>query len=297
MALRLQLNAGSRWITPLENRPRPLANYRFILVILASPQTVGFMKILLKPIQLVYWTYAALLFVCLMLLVFPIVVLASFFGRVKGGNTIYAICRIWGGVWMFLIGISHRNIYETAPGEREAYIFVANHVSYMDIPVIFKAIRKRPVRVLGKAEMKSIPIFGFIYSRAVVMVDRKSSSNRAKSVRQSKSILGRNISIFIYPEGTFNETGKPLKNFYDGAFRIAIETRTPIMPVLFLDTFDRLNSESIFSLKPGRSRAVFLEESSVDNLTLADLQALKQKVFLQMEEKLLAYHASWIRQE
>jgi 1-acyl-sn-glycerol-3-phosphate acyltransferase len=42
----------------------------------------------------------------------------------------------------------------------------------------------------------------------------------------------------MFPEGTFNETNAPLKDFYDGAFRIAIETKTAVKPVLFLDAYE-----------------------------------------------------------
>ena len=127
------------------------------------------------------------------------------------------------------------------------------------------------------------------------MVERGDPKKRARSVQQLKSVLAKNISIVIAPEGTFNMTHKPLKEFYDGAFKIAIETQTPIKPVLFLDTYDRMNYESIFSIKPGKSRSVYLQEIPVEGLTLNDVDYLKEKVFKIMEEKLIAYKASWIK--
>ncbi len=232
-----------------------------------------------------------------MFLIFPFVLIASFWGKINGGNFIYKLCRCWGDIWMFLIGIRHTNIYESPPDRLKQYIFVANHISYMDIPLIFKAIRRKPIRVLGKYEMKRIPIFGFIYQKAVVMVDRSSPYQRSKSVRQLKSVLLKGISIFIYPEGTFNETHRPLKDFYDGAFRIAIETQTAVKPILFLDTYDRLNYKGILRLNPGKSRAVFLEEVDVMGLLLKDLPFLKKKVYETMQRKLIEYNASWIKED
>ena len=79
-----------------------------------------------------------------------------------------------------------------------------------------------------------------------------------------------------------------------GAFRIAIETQTPIKPLLFLDAYDRLSSKSFFALTPGRSRSVYLEELSVEGLTLRDLPDLKKKVYELMEARLITYQASWI---
>jgi 1-acyl-sn-glycerol-3-phosphate acyltransferase len=86
-----------------------------------------------------------------------------------------------------------------------------------------------------------------------------------------------------------------LKDFYDGAFKIAIETQTPIKPVLFLDTYDRMGYESLFSIKPGKSRAVYLEEIAVKGLTLADVDLLKERVYKLMENKLVEYKANWIK--
>jgi 1-acyl-sn-glycerol-3-phosphate acyltransferase len=104
-----------------------------------------------------------------------------------------------------------------------------------------------------------------------------------------RDFLRNHISIFIFPEGTFNETGAPLKEFYDGAFRIAIETETPIKPILFLDTVDRLHYSSVFSLTPGRSRVVFMDEVSVEGMTMEELPAIKQKVYEIMESGLKRY--------
>ena len=160
---------------------------------------------------------------------------------------------------------------------------------------MMKAVRDQHIRILGKSEMAKVPLFGFIYKNAVVMVDRKDVHQRAKSLKTLKSIITKNISIFICPEGTFNMTNAPLKNFYDGAFRIAIETQTPIKPILFLDTYDRLNYKNIFSLSPGRSRAVYLEETTTTGYTFADVAYLKEKIYKQMEDKLIRYNAHWIK--
>lgn len=254
------------------------------------------MKYLLLPLQYLYFIYAALLFLGLMLLVVPLVVIGSFFGKIRGGNFIYSVCTIWGNAWFFLIGIIHRNKYEVPHDKSRQYIFVANHISYLDIPAIVCTLGQ-PVRILGKAEMSKVPLFGFIYRNAAVMVDRSSAEHRARSVRILKSVIRKGISIFIFPEGTFNESHQPLRSFYDGAFRIAIETQTPIKPLLFLDTYDRQHYRSVLSLNPGRSRTIFLDEIPVEGLTSKDVNSLKEQVYAIMEAKLLAYHASWVTEQ
>lgn len=251
------------------------------------------MRALLRLLQGLYILYAFSLFVVMLIIIFPLVLLASLFGKIRGGNMIYRACMHWADAWYFLIGIWHRNIFEAPHDKAKQYIFIANHISYLDGPVLVKTLRQ-PLRALGKIEMEKIPLFGFIYSYAVVKVDRGDADHRAKSIRNLKSVLNKGISIIIFPEGTFNMKNVPLLPFYDGAFRIAIETQTPIKPILFLDSYDRMNYKSIFSLNPGKSRSIFLPEIPVEGLTLHDLPALKEKARAMMEDKLRTVKASWI---
>jgi 1-acyl-sn-glycerol-3-phosphate acyltransferase len=165
----------------------------------------------------------------------------------------------------------------------------------MDIPPIVVSLNQ-PVRILGKYEMVNYPVFGYIYKCAVILVDRRDAERRAQSVREMKAALQKHISIFIFPEGTFNETGALLKEFYEGAFRIAIETQTPIKPMLFLDTLDRLHYRSIFTLSPGPCRVVFMEEVSVDDLQMDDVGMLKERVHKIMEEGLLRYRGQKLKE-
>jgi 1-acyl-sn-glycerol-3-phosphate acyltransferase len=248
-----------------------------------------------NPLLWLYDLYAVVVFVVLMLPVFLFAVPVSFLGNIKGGNLIYKACMLWGDVWFALIFIRHKNIYEQPLRREQSYIFVANHISYLDSPIIVKTFR-RSLRALGKVEMTKIPVFGFIYRRAIVTVDRSSPGNRTKSVQILKSILRKGISVLVFPEGTFNLTHQPLKEFYDGAFRVAIESNTPVKPVLFLDGYNRMQYERLFSLNPGISRSVFLEEITTDGLTVNDVPILREKVYQLMERKLIEYKASWIKE-
>ena len=247
------------------------------------------MRYVIKPLQWIYCIYALLVFIALMLVVFPFVIVASFFGYIRGGNFIYHLCYIWADGSLAFFGIVHKKVYEAPYDISKQYVYVANHSSYLDIPQVMKAIRK-PFRILGKIEMIRIPMFGYIYKRAVVVVDRSSSERRSRSVRRLKAVLRKGVSIFIFPEGTFNmNENVPLKEFYNGAFRLAIEMQTPIKPLLFPDNLKRMHFKSIFSLTPGRMRTIYLEEVPVEGLTLSDVPALKQRVYELMERKLREY--------
>lgn len=247
----------------------------------------------MKPLVWVYSLYAMVVFVVIMLLIFPFVVIASFFGRIKGGNMIFWLCRLWGDLWFPLIGIYHKRIYEAPHDKTKPYIFVTNHISYLDSAVLVKAFRQ-PLRPLGKVEMVKVPVFGFIYKNAIVTVNRNDTIDRASSLRVLRSILSKGISVLVFPEGTFNTTHRPLKDFYDGAFRLAIEMQTPIKPVLFLDTYSRMPYTGLLTMTPGQSRLLYMEEVPVKGLVMADLPALKQRVYALMEQKLIEYKAAWI---
>jgi 1-acyl-sn-glycerol-3-phosphate acyltransferase len=252
------------------------------------------MRYLLRPFQWIYCIYAFISFVAIMLVVFPLAFIASFFGRIRGGNMIWRLCMLWGDIWFPLIFFQTKRIYEAPHDRSKPYIFVINHISYIDAAYLVKVFRQ-PVRPLAKVEMSGIPVFGFIYKKSVVTVDRSSPQNRTQSIRILKSIIQKGISVVVFPEGTFNMTNKPLKGFYDGAFRVAIETQTSIKPVLIPDTFSRMNYKSIFSLTPGKCRSVYLDEIPVEGLNITDTHLLKEKVYSIMGNKLREYRASWIK--
>ena len=206
---------------------------------------------------------------------------------------ILGLCRFWGQLWFPIIFMQVKTIYEAPHNKNKAYIFLTNHISYLDAALIPMAF-PQPVRPLAKVELSKIPLFGFIYRNVVVAVNRNSPADRANSVRILKSITKKGISVLVFPEGTFNMTHKPLKDFYDGAFRVAIETQTPLKPVLFLDNYDRMHYSSVFAMTPGKCRIVYLDEIAVEGMVLKDVPSLKKKAFAVMEEKLREYDATWI---
>ena len=252
---------------------------------LYPPRNLG-----LRFLQIVYSTYALLCFVITMFIALILVLFSPLFGKTKGGNFVYFVCKSWAVIWYFLIGIRHSEIYEAPHNRSRQYIFVANHISYIDIPAALRVVHQ-PMRILGKYEMVKYPVFGIIYRMAAIVVDRSSAERRAQSVRALKAALAKHISIFIYPEGTFNETRGPLKDFYDGAFRIAIETGTPIKPVLFLDTHERMHYRGFLELSPGKCRCVYLQEIPVQNYSIHEVKKLRDTVYAAMDAGLRRYRS------
>ncbi len=254
------------------------------------------MKKLKKVPRYLYVIWACAWFIFFMFLVVPFVIIASFWGKIRGGNFVYKLLQLWADLWFPIAGLRTKNIYEEKHDKKKQFVFVANHISFLDAAFIIDVIRQ-PFRPLGKIEIQKVPVFGIIYRVVVVVVDRSSPENRAKSMRELKDVIKKGISILIFPEGTFNETNYPLKDCYDGAFRLAIETQTPIKPLIFFDTYDRMRYDDLMTFNPGKCRAVFLKTIPVEGLTPKDVPRLKQQVLELMESKLREYNASWIREE
>jgi len=247
------------------------------------------MKPIKKLVQLIYCIYALLVFALLTIFSAIALILIIPFGKPKLSKRVYKVCRYWAQTWYIFIGVWHKEIYEANHDFKKPHIFVANHNSYMDIPPIVQ-LNHQPIRPLGKFESSKIPIFGWVYRAAVILVDRSSPEKRAKSLRNLKAALHKRTSIFIFPEGTFSMTHQqPLKSFYNGAFKLAIEMQIPIQPILMIDAVDRMHFESVFSLTPGANRVVYLKTVEVSTYTLEDIEKLKTEVYQMMDEGMRRY--------
>ena len=156
----------------------------------------------------------------------------------------------------------------------------------MDAPAIPLNIPIQ-LRALGKKELSKIPIFGFITSRVAVWVDRSDQESRTRSIDRLIKTLDNGISILVAPEGTRNNTEAPLLPFYNGPFRLAIETGTPIMP-LVIHNAKKIMPRGQLGVRPGTVHSYFLPEVSTAGLTEADLPTLKEQVYKMMEAKVVS---------
>jgi 1-acyl-sn-glycerol-3-phosphate acyltransferase len=243
--------------------------------------------IIRKVLQPFYTTWVLLTFLVSLLLAFPFFLIISLGNSIAARRTLYYIIKYWSKCWLFIIGMPVK-VNGQMPGKDIRYVIISNHISYIDSITIFPAIPSY-FRALGKKEMSAIPIFGFLYKQLVVMVDRSSAYSRAKSMRLMWRVLKHESNIIVFPEGTFNEGNTLLKDFYDGAFRLAINAQTDIMPMLLIDTLNRWHYSAWWKIWPGPNRVLFLPAEPVKGLTLDDLPILKQKVYHRMESELKKY--------
>ena len=154
-------------------------------------------------------------------------------------------------------------------------IVICNHNSLIDVPLSTPFL-PRANKTIAKKSFIYVPLFGWIYQFGSVIVDRKNDQSRRASFEKMKYTLDKGLDMLIYPEGTRNKTSEPLKSFYDGAFKLAIETQKPIIPVVLLNTKKVLPAYPIMCFKPGKIQMDILTPIPSEGHTV---QSLKQTAF------------------
>jgi 1-acyl-sn-glycerol-3-phosphate acyltransferase len=160
------------------------------------------------------------------------------------------VSKIWMGLFLFLSGCRFKVFGKQNFNDVENCIVVCNHNSLIDIPVSFPFL-PRANKTIAKKTFAYVPLFGWIYSFGSVLVDRKNDKSRRDSFDQMKQVLNNGLDMLIYPEGTRNRTNAPLKSFYDGAFKLALASNKPIIPVVLLNTKKILPAKPAMYLTPG----------------------------------------------
>ena len=238
-----------------------------------------------RLLQPFYTAYVLVTFAVTVLPLFVVIAIIAIGNNMRARRAIHKIICGWSYFWFWITGMRVTVIGKKPPGR---HVIVLNHISYLDTLAIFPAI-KGYFRPLGKKEISKIPVVGFIYKQIVIMVDRSSDRSRSRSMRLMWRALRHEGDIIIFPEGTFNETPEVLKDFYDGAFRLALTTQVPILPIVLPDTVHRWHYSHWWKIWPGQNRAVYLPEVPVAGMTMEQLPELKAKVFAAMAAELKKY--------
>lgn len=219
-----------------------------------------------------------------MIVLLPGIVLPFFFGQ-KAGRVGYFFLWLWSGIFSKLTFIRYEFYGRENFRKGQSYIFVSNHTSFLDIPGITLIIPGQ-FRPLAKKELKKIPVFGWIAQAASIIVDRSSPESRKKSIDRLKKALKQGISILIFAEGTQNRTKEVLQPFHDGAFRIAVDTQQPVLPMVVVGA-GRLMPPGTINLRPGTIKIFVDKEITTNGLTSKDIPELKQQTFERMKQMML----------
>lgn len=145
--------------------------------------------------------------------------------------------RIWCYGVFYGMGLRYEltNLTNKKIDKNTQYVVISNHTSIMDIMLPCILFPNHPLCYVGKKELMKIPIFGTIYKRICVMVDRSSPRSRADVYRRCAEKMEEGNSIVIFPEGGVpDDTSVVLDDFKDGAFTLASKHQSPIAVFTFI---------------------------------------------------------------
>jgi 1-acyl-sn-glycerol-3-phosphate acyltransferase len=184
----------------------------------------------------------------------------------------FRIARFWAKIILIGMGFRWKIKKEQTLEKGKSYMFIVNHTSMVDIMLMLVTV-KRPFVFVGKKELAKIPLFGYFYKKTCILVDRSSIKSRQAVFLRAQQRLNQGLSICIFPEGGVPEEHIELDVFKDGAFRLAINHKIPIVPLTFLDNKKRF-SYTFFSGGPGKMRVIKHKFLETLDLTIEDTKTL-----------------------
>ena len=238
------------------------------------------MKIFKNIFGRIWAVWGIISFVATFLIVFIPSMIMYLVPEPKGTDIFIRLARIWMRVWLTLVGCPVTISGKKNFAKGETYIVTFNHNSLLDVPLSCPFVPGANKRIAKKSFTK-IRLFGWYYRKGSVLVDRKSDTSRRQSFEEMKNVLKKGMHMCIYPEGTRNRTTEPLKKFYDGAFKLAVETKTPVIPTLIFNTKKALPVNKSFYFLPQKLEMHFLEPVDSNNIST---EQLKEKVFETMKD-------------
>lgn len=181
----------------------------------------------------------------------------------------------------FKVQIKNTHYLDTS----KQYVFVANHFSYLDIPVL--GLIPFGLVFIGKSSLAKVPLFGYMFKNLHIAVDRNNMKSRGDSVLKARECLDEGASIVFFPEGGISSEKPPqMARFKDGAFKLALSKQIPIIPVTLSYNHLILPDDGKFLLRYKRVNVVIHEPIPVEGLGPKGVTELKEKSFNTIQEQL-----------
>jgi 1-acyl-sn-glycerol-3-phosphate acyltransferase len=228
------------------------------------------MKFVGKIFSLVWKIYFLLNFFISLALIYPL--LWYFLQDEKRFSKAFLLTRWWGKYLIYSNGMRYKVHFKGQVPE-PPYIICANHTSYLDI-ILTYCVFPHYFVFAGKQELSKVPLFKIYFKKMNVLVDRKSRVGSHKAFVDLGVHLDQGHSVAIFPEGTISKAAPELAGFKNGPFKLALDKRSTIVPVTFLNNWNVLGSGSFFnsSGRPGKCTVVVDEHIVVEGMQEEDLK-------------------------
>lgn len=236
------------------------------------------MSLLRKLILIAWKIWFVFVFVVISSLFYPVFML---FFMNKQRNT--AVLSVWVRWACKIICLFSGLIWRVKNGKNlpsPPYIITPNHTSYLDI-LISVVVFPHDFAFMGKAELVNWPFIGPFFKHGVyIPVNRSSLSDSHRAFVRAGQELDKGRCVVIFPEATIPKHVPNLRSFKNGAFKLAIDKKLPIIPVTFADNYKRLQNGGFLKApaSPGRVKVIIHPPTDTRSLQEADIESLKEQV-------------------
>ncbi len=180
----------------------------------------------------------------------------------RRGRVFFWLARRWSRGVLAICGLGLITRGKSLVDPSSHYIYVSNHASLFDIPVLTAAL-PTDIRIVYKKELEKIPIFGWnLKWGPYIAIDRGNVSDAARSVDKAARRIHDGDSVLLYAEGTRTTDGR-LQPFKRGAFHLAVRSGVRVVPVAINGTF-RIMAKGSLAIRPGPVEVVLHPPIPVD---------------------------------
>jgi 1-acyl-sn-glycerol-3-phosphate acyltransferase len=195
----------------------------------------------------------------------------------RNGKHVQRITSLWtkiiltvGGVVLNVKGLSQID-------PKRQYVFMVNHQSNIDIPVLIQSLPARRLRWIAKKELLWVPFFGWaMWAAKHITVNRADRFDALGSLKRAKERMKDGVSLVVFPEGTRGSEGDLLP-FKRGGFLLAVKTGTPIVPVTINGSAATL-PKGDWRIRGGEIEVVIGTPVSVEDYRPGTLRALSAHI-------------------
>ena len=196
----------------------------------------------------------------------------------RRGHAAHACARAWS--WLILkttgVQVTVEGLDRVAAGE--TYVFVSNHQSIYDIPVIFASLPFQ-LRIIAKESLGNFPFLGWHLRRAGHLLVDRSNPNRSAILNRWRRLVADHLSLIIFPEGTRSADGR-VGRFKAGSFLLALEAGLTIVPISVSGSIHVMKKGRLMTC-PGHVTLVVHEPiptPKIDEPSVADARDLARRI-------------------
>jgi len=191
------------------------------------------------------------------------------------GRRQHRVARFWAWLLLQMFAIRVRVAGDENLPRGRPCILVCNHLSYMDIPVLFAGLPLQ-FRIFARKGLFSIPFLGWHLKRSRHLPVDDGAKASLRSLLRAVDTVRQGMTVFVFPEGGRSMDGR-MQRFIPGAFLLAVRAQVPVVPLVLVGTRDVLPPDSVH-LHPYGVTLTILPPVSTEGLTPRDAEALATRV-------------------